>query len=144
MKRECDIVASLEHPNIARLYDAGLDALGRPYLALEYVDGTPIDRYAAQRRLSVRARLRLLLQVAEAIAHAHAHLVVHRDLKPSNILVTQEGYVRLLDFGIAKLVSNETATAASELTQLSGRAFTPEYASPEQILGDPIGTASDV
>jgi serine/threonine-protein kinase len=145
MERERDILASLEHPNIARLYDAGLDSLGRPYLALEYVDGTPIDRYAAQQGLSVRERLLLLLQVAEAVAHAHAHLVVHRDLKPSNILVTRHGDVRLLDFGIAKLVqSNEIAAAASELTRRSGRAFTPEYASPEQIRGDAIGTASDV
>ena len=145
MERERDILASLEHPHIARLYDAGLDALGRPYLALEYVDGTPIDRYAAQKRLSVRERLQLLLQVAQAVAHAHAHLVVHRDLKPSNILVTEQGDVRLLDFGIAKLLlSNESTAAASQLTQLSGRPFTPGYASPEQIRGDPIGTASDV
>jgi eukaryotic-like serine/threonine-protein kinase len=145
VERERDILASLEHPNIARLYDAGLDALGRPYLALEYVDGTPIDRYAAKLALSVRERLVLFLQVAEAVAHAHAHLVVHRDLKPSNILVTGKGEVRLLDFGIAKLLlSGEISAEASELTNVSGRALTPEYASPEQIRGQAIGTASDV
>jgi serine/threonine-protein kinase len=145
VERERDIVASLEHPHIARLYDAGLDALGRPYLALEYVDGTPIDRYAAEHRLTVPDRLRLFLQVAEAVAHAHAHLVVHRDLKPSNILVTGQGDVRLLDFGIAKLLEDsDTAAEESELTRAGGRALTPEYASPEQVRGEAIGTASDV
>jgi serine/threonine protein kinase len=141
--RERDILASLEHPHIARLYDAGVDQLGRPYLALEYVDGTPIDRYCAARRLPLRQRLDLVLQVASAVAHAHTRLVVHRDLKPSNILVTESGEVRLLDFGIAKLLQDDASDAA-DLTRQSGRALTPDYASPEQIRGEPIGTPSDV
>ena len=140
--RERDILASLEHPNIARLYDAGVDPLGRPYLALEFVDGTPIDRYCTEHCLPLRERLALILQVAAAVAHAHTRLVVHRDLKPSNILVTQSGSVRLLDFGIAKLL--EDGAEPSELTHVGGRALTPDYASPEQIRGQPIGTPTDV
>jgi serine/threonine-protein kinase len=143
MARERDILASLEHPNIARLYDAGVDDRGRPYLALEYVDGRPIDVHVRERALSVDARLRLLLQVAAAVSFAHARLVVHRDLKPSNILVDRAGAVRLLDFGVAKLLESD-APEATELTRLTGRALTPDYASPEQIAGDPVGTASDV
>lgn len=143
MSRERDILASLDHPNIARIYDAGLDEHGRPYLALEYVEGEPIDVYCRHRALPVRERLKLLLQVARAVSHAHARLVVHRDLKPANILVTGEGQVRLLDFGIAKLLEGEL-TQETKLTQQSGRALTLDYASPEQIRGEPIGTASDV
>jgi len=143
MSRERDILASLDHPNIARIYDAGLDEHGRPYLALEYVEGEPIDVYGKKGALSVPDRLMLVLQVARAVAHAHAHLVVHRDLKPANILVTAEGQVRLLDFGIAKLMEGEL-THETQLTQQGGRALTPDYASPEQIRGEPIGTASDV
>jgi serine/threonine-protein kinase len=143
MVRERDILAALEHPHIARLYDAGTDAQGRPYLALEYVEGQPIDAYCRQRSLDTEARLQLLLQVAQAVAFAHSRLVVHRDLKPSNILVTADGQVRLLDFGIAKLMEGER-TAETQLTQLAGRALTLDYASPEQIRGEPIGTASDV
>ncbi len=139
--RERDILASLEHPNIARLYDAGSDALGRPYLALEYVDGTPIDRYCEANGLPLRERLRLLLRVAAAVAFAHTRLVVHRDLKPSNILVTNDGDVRLLDFGIAKLLADD---ATGELTRAGAEALTPEYASPEQIRGSAIGTQSDI
>lgn len=142
MARERDILASLEHPNIARLYDAGVDPLGRPYLALEYVEGTPIDRYCAAHALPLRERLSLVLQVAAAVAHAHTRLVVHRDLKPSNILVTKSGGVRLLDFGIAKLLDGSGESV--ELTGVAGVALTPDYASPEQILGEPIGTPSDV
>jgi len=144
LARERDILASLEHANIARLYDAGVDQLGRPYLALEYVDGTPIDRYCMEHALTLRQRLGLVLQVAAAVAHAHTRLVVHRDLKPSNILVTTGGEVRLLDFGIAKLLQEGSGGQATELTHLAGRALTPDYASPEQIRGEPIGTASDV
>jgi serine/threonine-protein kinase len=147
LAREREIVATLEHPNIARLYDAGVSADGQPYLALEYVEGERIDAWCARKALDVSARLRLFLQVARAVAHAHAHLVVHRDLKPANILVSAAGEVRLLDFGVAKLMDAEAATDAAtetELTRAAGRAFTPEYASPEQILGQPIGTASDV
>jgi len=143
MSRERDILASLDHPNIARIYDAGLDEHGRPYLALQYVEGEPINVYCKKHALSVRARLLLVLQVSRAVAHAHARLVVHRDLKPANILVIAEGQVRLLDFGIAKLMEGEL-THETELTQQSGRALTLDYASPEQIRGDPIGTASDV
>ena len=141
--RERDILAALEHPHIARLYDAGVDAQGRPYMALEYVEGQPIDAYSRERSLPVDARVRLLLQVAEAVAFAHARLVVHRDLKPSNMLVTADGQVRLLDFGIAKLLEGG-ATRETALTQVAGRALTLDYASPEQIRGEPIGTASDV
>jgi serine/threonine protein kinase len=143
MARERDILASLEHPHIARLYDAGADQHGRPYLALEYVEGQPIDVYAKDRKLTVREKLELLLQVCEAVAYAHSRLVVHRDLKPANILVTAQGQVRLLDFGIAKLMEGDSAKE-TQLTQLAGRALTLDYASPEQIKGEPIGTASDV
>ena len=142
MARERDILASLEHPHIARLYDAGVDQHGRPYLALEYVEGQPIDVYARERGLSVRQKLDLLLQVCSTVAFAHSRLVVHRDLKPSNILVTADGQVRLLDFGIAKLMEGDR-TRETQLTQLAGRALTLDYASPEQIKGEPIGTASD-
>lgn len=143
MSRERDILASLDHPNIARLYDAGVDEHGRPYLALEHVEGEAIDLHCTRHALPVPARLRLVLQVARAVAHAHARLVVHRDLKPANILVTPDGEVRLLDFGIAKLMESEL-TQETQLTQQGGRALTPDYASPEQIRGEPLGTASDV
>jgi eukaryotic-like serine/threonine-protein kinase len=147
MARERNILGSLTHPNIARLYDAGIAADGRPFLALEYVDGQPVDVYASAHGLGVRARVELILQVARAVAHAHARLVVHRDLKPSNILVDAAGQAHLLDFGIAKLVDPQPGDAAeeSQLTQAAGgRALTPDYASPEQIRGETIGTASDV
>lgn len=143
MAREREILASLDHPHIARLYDAGIAPDGQPYLALEYVDGRPIDQYCRDEQLDVEARLRLFQQVVSAVSHAHARLVVHRDLKPSNILVTSEGQVRLLDFGIAKLLE-QSADRDSALTEVVGRALTPDYASPEQISGVPIGTASDV
>ncbi|CAN5480413.1 hypothetical protein BH10PSE17_BH10PSE17_03110 [soil metagenome] len=143
LARERDILATLSHDHIARLYDAGVDGQGRPYLAMEYVEGQPIDVYCRERKLSVADRIGLLLQVAEAVAHAHSRLIVHRDLKPANILVTPEGEVRLLDFGIAKLIEND-GTAETALTRLSGRALTLDYASPEQIRGEPLGTSSDV
>ncbi|MDZ7654026.1 MAG: serine/threonine-protein kinase [Burkholderiaceae bacterium] len=143
LAREREILATLEHPNIARLYDAGLGADGQPWLALEYVEGERIDAWCARKALNVPARLRLFLQVARAVAHAHGRLVVHRDLKPANLLVTEAGDVRLLDFGIAKLLEDGRAQE-TELTQLAGRALTPDYAAPEQILGQPIGTAADV
>jgi serine/threonine-protein kinase len=141
--RERDILAALTHPHIARLYDAGVTPAGRPYLALEYVEGRPLDEYCTDQRLSLRARLGVFLQVVDAVAYAHAKLVVHRDLKPSNILVTGDGQVRLLDFGIAKLLE-EGKTRQTALTELGGRPHTPEYASPEQILGEPLSIASDV
>jgi len=149
MARERNILAALVHPNIARLYDAGLDSDGRPYLALEYIDGQPINSHAATRRLPLRARLELLLQVAHAVAHAHDRRVVHRDLKPSNILVDAQGQAHLLDFGIARLLeplaaASHGAYADATLTLAHGRALTPDYASPEQIRGDAVGMASDV
>ncbi|WP_139826245.1 serine/threonine-protein kinase [Derxia lacustris] len=143
MARERDILASLEHEHIARLYDAGVDALGRPFLAMEYVAGEPLDAWCRERALGLRERIGLLLQAMAAVAHAHARLVVHRDLKPGNILVTRDGQVRLLDFGIAKLLEGEL-TPETALTQLAGRALTLDYASPEQIRGEPLATATDI
>jgi len=143
LARERDILATLSHRHIARLYDAGVDAQGRPWLAMERVEGVPIDVHCRTLVLPTAERLRLLLQVCEAVAHAHAHLVVHRDLKPSNVLVDAQNQVRLLDFGVAKLMEGDR-TAETALTQVSGRALTLDYASPEQIRGEPLGTASDV
>ena len=144
LQRERDILATLEHPNIARLYDAGLTAEGQPYLALEYIEGQPIDEFCrTTRRLDVKARVRLVLQVARAVAYAHGKLVLHRDLKPANILVTADGAVRLLDFGIAKLLA-EGQTQETHFTQVAGRALSPDYASPEQIRGDPLSVTSDI
>jgi eukaryotic-like serine/threonine-protein kinase len=143
LARERDILARLAHPNIARLYDAGTDHQGRPYLALEFVEGLPIDEYLKRRPLAPRERLQLFKQVAAAVAYAHRHLVVHRDLKPSNVLVGPDGTAHLLDFGIAKLLTGD-AEGATQLTQAAGRMLTPGYASPEQIRGDPVTVASDV
>jgi tetratricopeptide (TPR) repeat protein len=143
LARERDILASLTHPHIARLYDAGVDAHGRPWLAIEHVDGRPIDAYCRERGLDTRARVRLVLDVVSAVAHAHAQQVLHRDLKPSNILVTSDGQVRLLDFGIAKLMQDDQA-AETALTREMGRAMTLEYASPEQVRGEALSVASDV
>ncbi|MBZ8143250.1 serine/threonine protein kinase, partial [Rubrivivax gelatinosus] len=143
LAREREILATLEHEHIARLYDAGVDALGRPFLAMEYVEGESIDSYCLAHAPGVHERIGLLRQVMTAVAHAHARLVVHRDLKPSNILVTRDGQVKLLDFGIAKLLEGER-TRATALTELGGRALTLDYASPEQIRGEPLGTASDI
>jgi tetratricopeptide (TPR) repeat protein len=143
MLRERDILASLTHPHIARLYDAGFDAQGRPYLALEHVDGSPIDRYVRTAAATPRAVIGLLLQVAGAVAHAHSRLVIHRDLKPNNILVDAQGQARLLDFGIAKLIEGER-TEETALTREAGHVLTPEYASPEQVSGAPLTTSSDV
>ena len=143
LEAERRILASLEHPHIARLLDGGTAADGTPYLAMEYVEGEPIDRYCDSRRLSVAGRLELFRAVAGAVQAAHQSLVVHRDLKPSNILVTPEGDVKLLDFGIAKLlVSDDTGQLPA--TRTGARLMTPEYASPEQVRGEPITTASDV
>ncbi|MEP7297973.1 MAG: serine/threonine-protein kinase [Burkholderiales bacterium] len=141
--REREILATLDHTHIARLYDAGVAADGQPYLALELVDGQRIDVYCKAQRLGVVARLHLFLQGARAVAHAHSLLVVHRDIKPSNLLVDAQGQVKLLDFGIAKLLA-EGLSDTPELTQQGTRALTPDYASPEQIAGQPVGTRSDV
>ncbi len=146
-ERERDILATLEHPHIARLYDAGVTAQGQPYLALEYVEGQPITTWCDERRLGLRERVDLFLQVLEAVQYAHARLVVHRDLKPSNIFVTQDGQVRLLDFGIAMLLDDGDAAAGARphaATEWGHAPMTPNYASPEQIAHQPIGTASDV
>jgi serine/threonine protein kinase len=141
--REREILACLNHPNIARLLDAGFTADGQSYLALDYVAGTPITAYSDTQRLSIQERLQLFGQVLRAVQYAHAHLVIHRDLKPANILVTDERQVQLLDFGIAKLLT-EGEAKETELTQVGGRALTPDYAAPEQIAGAPITTAADV
>jgi hypothetical protein len=141
--RERDILAALAHPNIARLYDAGFTGAGKPFLALEFVEGVPLTEYCQRKRLDIRARLQLMLQVLTAVQYAHGQLIVHRDLKPSNILVMANGQVQLLDFGIAKLLAAELG-GDPQVTQFGGWALTPEYASPEQIEGQPISTASDV
>jgi serine/threonine protein kinase/tetratricopeptide (TPR) repeat protein len=144
-RREGSILARLAHPNIARLIDAGVSVSGQPYIVLEYVDGEPIDRFCDSRRLGVEARLRLFLDVCAAIARAHANLVVHRDIKPSNVLVARDGTVKLLDFGIAKLLEEESGSAeASALTREGGRALTPEFSAPEQLTGGAVTTATDV
>src|SRR5260370_35526263 len=142
-ERERNILAALTHPNIARLYDAGISAEGPPYLAMEYVDGVSLIEYCDSHRLTIRERMAVLPQVLAAVQYAHAHLVIHRDLKPSNILVTATGHVQLLDFGIAKLLTDGEAKETA-LTQFGGRALTPDYASPEQITGQPLSIASDV
>jgi eukaryotic-like serine/threonine-protein kinase len=144
-KREGSILGRLSHPHIADLVDAGVTPDGKPYLVLEHVDGTPIDRFCHDKALDVEGRIRLFLEVLEAVAHAHANLIVHRDLKPSNVLVTTDGRVKLLDFGIAKLLENEgTGGATTDLTREDGAAMTPEYAAPEQVTHGPITTATDV
>lgn len=144
-RREGAILAKLAHPHIARLLDAGIGEVGQPYLVLELVDGERIDTHCNTRRLTVEQRLTLFGQALEAVAHAHRHLVIHRDLKSSNILVTREGQVKLLDFGIAKLLDEETTAAeATQLTREGGRALTPGYAAPEQLRGEPVTTAADV
>ncbi len=138
--RERKIQAGLAHPNIAMLLDAGVTDDQVPFIVLEYIDGTPIDEYCQTRRLALQARLDLFRQVIQAVQHAHRQLVVHRDLKPSNILVTNSGVVKLLDFGISKILDE-----SAELTETVGpRAFTIAYASPEQVRGEPITTSTDV
>ncbi|MBS0420860.1 MAG: serine/threonine protein kinase [Proteobacteria bacterium] len=137
------LLGRLVHPNIARLLDAG-SLEGRQYLALEYVDGEPIDRYSESHNLSVEDRVRLILDVIGAVAHAHAHLIVHRDIKPSNVLVTRDGSVKLLDFGIAKLLRAGSDEDDPLVTRFEEVALTPEYAAPEQLLGESSSTATDV
>jgi len=138
--RERDILGELSHPNIARLDDAGVTDSGQPFLALEHVPGMPLTDYCDERGLDIRARLRLYMQVLRAVQHAHSHLVIHRDLKPSNVIVTPQGQAMLLDFGIAKLIPDDDHGR----TQIGGGALTPEYASPEQMAGEPVSTASDI
>jgi serine/threonine-protein kinase len=140
--RERDILAALNHSNIARLYDAGVSESGQPYLAMEYVSGAALDSHCDTACLPVRERLRMFLQVLEAVQFAHSHLIIHRDLKPSNLLATPQGQVMLLDFGVAKLL-RDTA-GEDRLTQFAGRLLTLEYASPEQITGEGLGIGSDI
>jgi serine/threonine-protein kinase len=141
---ERQILASLDHPNIAQLLDGGITDGQLPYLVMEYVDGLPITAYCDRHRLDLDQRLRLFLDVCAAVRHAHQNLVVHRDLKPGNILVTNDGRVKLLDFGIAKLLNSSLAGVAQPVTRTEFRVMTPEYASPEQVRGEPLSTASDV
>jgi serine/threonine-protein kinase len=144
LKQERQILASLDHPNIARLYDGGTTAEGLPYIVMEYVEGEPIDLYCDRRRLTVEERLRLFMKVCGAVHRAHQNLIVHRDLKPSNILVTKDGTPKLLDFGIAKLLDERDMTHTLAMTQADVRVMTPDHASPEQIRGELISTASDI
>src|SRR5262245_6476279 len=140
--RECRILATLETPDIARLYDAGVDATGAPYIAMEYVQGEPLIAWCDARKLDTSARTRLFLQVLDAVGYAHRRQVLHRDLKPSNILVTEQGEVRLLDFGVARLLRGDTD--GPSMTQAWGHALTPAYASPELLRGEPDDLRSDV
>jgi len=142
-RRERQILASLEHPNIARLLDGGADENGRPYFVLELVEGQHIDHYCREHALDVTARLHLVRTACSAVALAHSRLVVHCDLKPANVLVTADGTVKLLDFGIAKLLARDTTEPAPAATA-TGWWMTPEYASPEQVRGEPVTTATDV
>lgn len=141
---ERQILASLSHPNIASLLDGGVTDDGRPYLVMEFVEGMPITTYCDRHRLDIETRLRLFQDVCAAVHAAHQNLVIHRDLKPSNVLVEEGGRVRLVDFGIAKLMNPNLAPAPAPLTAVLQRAFTPDYASPEQVRGEPLTTSSDV
>jgi serine/threonine protein kinase/predicted hotdog family 3-hydroxylacyl-ACP dehydratase len=144
-KREGKILGQLAHPHIAELIDAGVAVNGQPYLVLEQVEGEHIDQYCEERRLDVDARIRLFLDVLSAVAHAHTNLIVHRDLKPSNVLVRNDGQVKLLDFGIAKLLADDTNSGASTLlTVEGGSAMTPLFAAPEQVTSSAMTTATDV
>jgi serine/threonine protein kinase/tetratricopeptide (TPR) repeat protein len=143
-KHEGRLLARLTHPHIAHLIDAGVTSMGQPYLVLELVDGEHIDQYCARLSLDVEARVRLFIDVLEAVAHAHGNLIVHRDIKPSNVLVRSDGVVKLLDFGIAKLLESDGDAVGPSLTMEGARALTPEYAAPEQLTGGAITTATDV
>jgi eukaryotic-like serine/threonine-protein kinase len=141
-RSEGQMLGRLDHPNIARLIDAGLLDATHPYLVLEYVEGEAIDAYCVAQGLTVEARVELFLGVLAAVVHAHSHLIVHRDIKPANIFVTRSGTVKLLDFGIAKLLDDASGSAA--LTKSGGTALTPQFAAPEQLLGNPVTTATDI
>jgi|SRR5947209_5628968 len=143
-RNERQILAHLEHPNIARLLDGGTTDDGRPYLVMEYVEGTPVNEYCDTHRLTTNERLRIFRTICQAVQHAHQHLVVHRDLKPSNILITKDGTPKLLDFGIAKVLNPELSALSMEQTLTELRVLTPDYASPEQVRGEKLTTTSDV
>jgi serine/threonine-protein kinase len=143
-RTEREILARLEHPNIARLLDGGLTEQGLPYLVMEYVRGEPVTAFCDHQRLTVAERLRLFQQICQAVQYAHQNLVVHRDLKPSNIMVSERGEVKLLDFGIAKLLEPGRTTPPLETTRTVARLMTPGFASPEQVRGEPVTTATDV
>src|SRR5262247_3189595 len=141
--RERRILASLDHPHIARLFDGGATSDGSPYFVMEFVAGEPITAYCRRHQLSVNEKLKLVRKVCSAVQHAHQRLVVHRDLKPSNILITEDGAPKLLDFGIAKLLSPDPSEAHTR-TETAFRLMTPEYASPEQARGQAVATTTDV
>ncbi len=143
-RRERQILAKLEHPHIAALLDGGLTEHGVPYFALEYVEGEPIDQYVVSRNLTITERITLMRQVCDALQYAHQRLVVHRDLKPGNILVGADGAAKLLDFGVAKLFGDADDSGAGDQTEVGAQAYTPAYASPEQLLGEPLTTACDI
>jgi eukaryotic-like serine/threonine-protein kinase len=143
-RQERQILAQLNHPNIARLYDGGHTRDGLPWLAMEYVDGLPVTVWSGEHNRSLKERLELFKKVCEAIRHAHKHLIVHRDLKPENILVTGDGDVKILDFGIAKLLGDEITDVQKLDTRPDQRAMSLAYAAPEQITGEPVTTATDV
>src|SRR5215470_6436842 len=143
-RNERQILASLDHPNIAKILDGGSTADGLPYFVMEYIDGRPITEYCDLHKLSIPARIALFRSVCSAVHYAHQHLVIHRDIKPSNILVTADGIPKLLDFGIAKILDPGVLPENSTLTGGGQWLMTPEYASPEQLRGDPITTATDV
>jgi serine/threonine protein kinase len=143
-ERERDILAALSHPRIAHLYDAGVDAAQNPYLAMEWVDGIAINEYCRNAKVSLERRLNLFLQVLDAVGHAHGRLIAHRDLKPSNILVTPDERVKLLDFGIAKLIDGDAERGATQMTRVGACIATPAYAAPEQLAGEPITAAVDL
>ncbi len=144
LRMERQILATLQHPNIARLLDGGRAPDGTPYLVMEYIDGEPIDAYCDHRRLSVEARLQLIRTICGAVHYAHQNLIVHRDLKPNNILITPDGTPKLLDFGIAKLLDSRHSAHTLAVTHFEYRVMTPAHASPEQVRGDVITTASDI
>ncbi len=143
-RHERQILASFDHPNIAGLFDGGSTPNGEPYFVMDYVEGTPIDQYCDSHSLTVAERITLFRQVCSAVQYVHQNLIVHRDLKPSNILVTPEGVPKLLDFGIAKILKPEMMATMVNATRAEDRVMTPAYASPEQVRGEPITTASDI
>ena len=143
-RHERQILASLDHPNIARLLDGGTTEDGLPYFVMEYIEGSPINQYCDDRRLSIAERVKLFQTVCSAVQYAHQNLVVHRDIKPSNIIVTPEGVPKLLDFGIAKLLAPDAVGQTQAATVTMMRPMTPDYASPEQVRGRAITTAADI